>query len=87
MSLAFVYYAQQISREELILLTPEWQGERLADGCPYVSEVIIDRMKRVILEEAWAVVKAENFKYQFAEDWQSINPDSVLVERPDCSAR
>jgi len=74
-------YAQQISKEELIFLTPEWKGERFEDGRPHVSDAILKRMKRVTLEEAWAVLKNENFKYQYAEGWETINPDSVLVGR------
>ena len=74
-------YSQQISKEELIFLTPEWKGERFHDGRPKVSNEIIQRMKMVTLEEAWAVLKGENFKYQYAEGWQTINPDSVLVGR------
>ena len=73
--------AQQISKEELIFLTPEWKGERFDDGRPKVSDALLDRMKQVTLEEAWAVLKGENFKYQYAEDWETINPDSVLVGR------
>ncbi len=74
-------FAQQISKEELIFLTPEWKGERFDDGRPKVPDAILKRMKRVTLEEAWAVLKGENFKYQYAEDWETINPDSVLVGR------
>ncbi len=73
--------AQQISKEELLFLTPEWKGERFDDGRPKVSDDILVRMKGVTLEEAWAVLKGENFKYQYAEDWETINPDSVLVGR------
>lgn len=73
--------AQQISKEELIFLTPEWKGERFEDGRPKVSDALLERMKLVTLEEAWAVLKNENFKYQYAEDWETINPDSVLVGR------
>ena len=86
-SYAFIFlfcislYSQQISKEELIFLTPEWKGERFHDGRPKVSNEIIQRMKMVTLEEAWAVLKGENFKYQYAEGWQTINPDSVLVGR------
>jgi len=82
-SLGFVLAApaQQISKEELIFLTPEWKGERFDDGRPHVSDAILDRMKGVTLEEAWAVLRNENFKYQYAEDWVTINPDSVLVGR------
>ncbi|MDT7830347.1 RraA family protein [Pricia sp. S334] len=73
--------AQQISKEELIFLTPEWKGERFEDGRPKVSNDILERMNGVTLEEAWAVLKGENFKHQYAENWETINPDSVLVGR------
>ena len=73
--------AQQASREQLIFLTPEWKGERFADGRPKVPDNILDRMKLVTLEEAWAVLRNENFKHQYDDGWQSINPDSVLVGR------
>ena len=73
--------SQQISKEELIFLTPEWKGDRFEDGRPKVEDNILKRMKQVTLEEAWAVLKGENFNYQYAEGWQTINPDSVLVGR------
>lgn len=73
--------AQQISKEKLIFLTPEWKGDRFEDGRPKVADEILDRMKLVTLEEAWAVLKGANFKHQYADGWMSINPDSVLVGR------
>lgn len=73
--------AQQLSREDLIFLTPEWKGERFADGRPKVPDEILDRMKLVTLEEAWAVLRNENYKYQYEDGWMMINPDSVLVGR------
>ncbi|CCH02319.1 Demethylmenaquinone methyltransferase-like protein [Fibrella aestuarina BUZ 2] len=72
---------QQISREELLFLTPEWKGDRFPDGRPKVPDALLKRMKLVTHEEAWAVMKGENYKYQYAEGWQTINPDSVLVGR------
>jgi regulator of RNase E activity RraA len=72
----------QISKEELITLTPEWKGERFPDGRPRVSDDIIKRMKLVTVEEAWAIINGAGYKYQIAEGWgQIINPDSVLVGR------
>ncbi len=73
--------AQQIARDELIFLTPEWEGERFPDGRPKVPDDILERMKLVTLEEAWAVLKGDNFRYQFEDGWEMINPDSVLVGR------
>lgn len=79
--LYFPAFAQQISKEELLFLTPEWKGERFPDGRPKVPDAILKRMRLVTHEEAWAVMKGENFRYQYAEGWQCINPDSVLIGR------
>ena len=73
--------SQQISKEELLYLTPEWKGERFADGRPKVPDNLLKRMKAVSVEEAWAVMKNAGYGYQVAEGWQVINPDSVLVGR------
>ena len=79
--MATVAFGQQISREELIFLTPEWKGERFPDGRPKVPDALLKRMKLVTHEEAWSTMKGDNYKYQYAGDWQTINPDSVLVGR------
>lgn len=71
----------QISKQELIGLTPQWEGQRYPDGRPKVPEDILERMKKVTLEEAWAVLRGANFEHQYAEDWKVIHPDSVLVGR------
>jgi len=73
--------SQQISKDELVYLTPEWHGERFADGRPRVPDDILERMKLVTLEEAWAVLRGENFDYQYEGDWQVLDPDAVLVGR------
>jgi regulator of RNase E activity RraA len=72
----------QANKEEIIALTPDWQGERFPDGRPKVSDGIIKRMKPVTIEEAWAILIGAGYRYQIAEGWgQVINPDSVLVGR------
>ena len=47
-----------LSREEVIEYTPEWTGERFADGRPKVSDDLIERMRAVTLEEAWATLRS-----------------------------
>jgi regulator of RNase E activity RraA len=74
-------FAQQISKEEMLFLTPEWKGERFADGRPKVPDDLLKRMKLVTHEEAWAVLKGSNFRHQYEDGWLCINPDSVLVGR------
>jgi regulator of RNase E activity RraA len=65
----------------MLFLTPLWNGERFADGRPKVSDALLQRLKSVTLEEAWAVLKNANFKHNYEDGWQTINPDSVLVGR------
>ena len=69
------------SKEDLIAYTPEWQGERFDDGRPKVPDDVLDRMKAVTLEEAWAVLRGEGFNFQYEDDWMMIHPDQVLVGR------
>lgn len=71
----------QISKEELIALTFEWKGDRFPDGRPKVPDDILKRMKAVSVEEAWATMSNAGYRYQIAEGWEMINPDSVLVGR------
>lgn len=73
--------AQQISKEELIFLTQEWKGERYEDGRPKVPDEILDRMHLVTHDEAWAVMKNAGYFYQYADGWETINPDSILIGR------
>ena len=53
-------FSQQITKEQLIAMTPAWKGERFTDGRPKVPDSILDRMKLVTLEEAWAVLRNAN---------------------------
>lgn len=69
------------TKDDLIKYTPEWKGERFDDGRPKVSDSIIERMKAVTLEEAWATLRSEGFTHQYEEGWLSIHPKKVLVGR------
>jgi regulator of RNase E activity RraA len=69
------------TKEELIKYTPEWKGDRFPDGRPKVPDDIIQRMKSVTIEEAWATVKGAGFNYEDEDGWLSIHPDKVLVGR------
>lgn len=71
----------QISKEELIALTPEWEGERFPDGRPKVSDDVLKRMKSVTLEEAWATCRGAGFNYQYEGNWMQVHPEGVLVGR------
>ena len=69
------------TKEDLIKFTPEWNGERFADGRPKVPDDILERMKLVEIEEAWSVCQRAGYIYQFVDGWYNLHPDRVLVGR------
>src|SRR5579872_4192256 len=75
--------AQQefFTAQDVIKYTPDWHGERFPDGRPKVPDDILDRMKTVTLEEAWATLRAAGFVHQYEDGWYLIHPDQVLVGR------
>ena len=70
-----------LSREELIRFTPEWKGERFADGRPRVPDDLIERMKQVTLTQAWGVLRSQGYNWQFEGDWMCTQPGQVLAGR------
>jgi regulator of RNase E activity RraA len=69
------------AREDVIALTPLNPFERLADGRPKVPDALLERMKHVTLEEAWAVGKKHGYHFQFAGDWVNLHPERIMVGR------
>src|ERR1700761_6353229 len=67
--------------EDVIKYTPDWAGERFPDGRPKVPDSILQRMKSVTLEEAWAQLRSAGFNHEYEDGWYSIHPDKVLVGR------
>ena len=74
------------ARDEVIHITPEWKGERFPDGRPKVSDSILDRMKNVTLEEAWATVRNAGYEHQYEGGWADLYPGKIMVGRALTSA-
>ena len=66
---------------EVIHDTPEWKGERFADGRPKVADNILDRMKSVTLEEAWATLRAAGYEHNYEGGWADLFPGKIMVGR------
>ncbi|MEX1054845.1 MAG: hypothetical protein WED81_02380 [Rhodothermales bacterium] len=74
-------YAQFVSRDQIVDYTAEWTGERYADGRPKVPDDIVERMKIVSIEEAWAVLRRHGYHNQFEGNWEMIHLDVPIVGR------
>jgi 4-hydroxy-4-methyl-2-oxoglutarate aldolase len=79
----YISYGQNVgsSPEYIKALTSEWKGERFADGRPKVSDAILERLKKISIEEAWGVLRNKGFQNQFEGDWTIINPDQTMTGR------
>ena len=69
------------SPEELVYYTSEWTGERFDDGRPKVPDEILERMKKVSIEEAWGVLRANGYHNQFEGNWVILHEDQAMVGR------
>ena len=82
LSIAFTstLFAQTIPKEELIFLTSEWKGERFADGRPKIPDNLLERAKRIMIDDAWTVLKNEGYLNQFEGGWKAVN-DTPMTGR------
>ena len=69
------------SREQRIEFTPDWQGDRFADGRPNVPDSVLARLKDVTADQTWDVLQDAGYRNQFEGDWKVINPGQRLVGR------
>jgi regulator of RNase E activity RraA len=67
--------------EELIYYTSEWKGERFDDGRPKVPAEVLERMKKVSIEEAWGILRANGYHNQFEGNWVIVHDDKPVVGR------
>lgn len=71
--LSSVSSAQTISKEELAFLTSEWKGERFPDGRPKIGDDLLERAKKIGIDDAWTVLKNLGFTNQFELGWKTVN--------------
>jgi len=71
----------QPSREDLIELTQLNPFDRFPDGRPRVPDDLLERMKLVTTEEAWAVLLNHGFPRQFEGNWKETHPGAITVGR------
>jgi 4-hydroxy-4-methyl-2-oxoglutarate aldolase len=67
--------------EYIKALTADWKGERFADGRPKVPDAILERLKKISIEEVWGVLRNKGYLNQFEGEWQIINPEEPMTGR------
>ena len=62
-------------RDEIIALTPLWDGERFPDGRPKVPQKYLDKMREMTLEELWKPIFVKGYESQFEGDLKTLHDD------------
>ena len=63
------------SKEDIIALTPLWDGERFPDGRPKVPQKYLDEMRKMTLEELWKPIFLKGYESQFEGDLRMLHDD------------
>ncbi|MGM5469984.1 RraA family protein [Flavobacteriaceae bacterium LMO-SS05] len=73
--------SQTIPKNELIFLTSEWKGERFEDGRPKIPDELLERAKKIGIDDAWTVLENEGYTNQFEGNWKMVHNDVPVVGR------
>lgn len=74
-------FGQTIPKEELIFLTSSWKGERFEDGRPKIPDNLLERAKKIGIDDAWTVLENEGYTNQFEGQWKMVHDDVPVVGR------
>ena len=69
-------------KERIIALTSDWTGERFPDGRPKVSDELLERLKGISMEEAWAALRQKGYYNQF-ENFNGASENPWIILHPD----
>jgi 4-hydroxy-4-methyl-2-oxoglutarate aldolase len=70
-----------LTKEQMIAYTAKNPFDRFPDGRPKVPDELLEKVKGMVIEEAYGVVRSGGFPNQFAGDWKLLNPGKRLVGR------
>ncbi len=62
-------------------LTSEWEGERFEDGRPRVSDALLERLKKIRIEEVWGYLRQHGYNNQYEGGWKIIHPEGIMTGR------
>lgn len=60
---------------DIVQLTKAWEGERMADGRPYVPDEYLERLRSLTLEEVWKPIFIKGYENQFEGRLKLLHQD------------
>ncbi|KAI4444406.1 RraA family protein [Schaedlerella arabinosiphila] len=68
-------------REEIQELTSQWRGERFEDGRPKVSDQLLEKIRKMTLEEVWLPLYVMGYQFQFEGELKRLHAKEKMVGR------
>jgi len=69
------------TREQMMQYTVKNPFERFPDGRPKVPDTLLAKLKTVVIEEGFGLVRGKGFPNQYEGNWKVLNPGAKLVGR------
>jgi len=70
-----------LSRDQMLRYTAQNPFERFPDGRPKVPDAMLEKVKGLVIEEAFGVARQKGFVNQYEGGWKILNPGKRLVGR------
>jgi regulator of RNase E activity RraA len=80
---SLVAHAQRVGStpDYVTALTANWKGERLPDGRPNVSDLVLDRLQNCTLEQIWGYLGNKGYRNQVEKNWIILKPGETMTGR------
>ena len=80
---SLVAHAQRVGStpDHVMALTANWKGERLPDGRPNVSDLVLDRLQNCTLEQIWGYLSNKGYRNQVEKNWIILKPGETMTGR------
>lgn len=69
------------NQADIAYFSSNWAGDRLSDGRPKVSDDLLNRLKKLKLEDVWQYLNERGYVNQFESGWKMLHEDQPMVGR------
>jgi 4-hydroxy-4-methyl-2-oxoglutarate aldolase len=76
-----VFCQVKMTRQQILFYTPDWKGERCADGRPKLPDDLLKRAVNMTIEDIWDFLRGHGYDNQFEGGWQALHPEKSFAGR------
>jgi 4-hydroxy-4-methyl-2-oxoglutarate aldolase len=81
LSVAPAFGQVEMSKQEILMYTADYKGERFPDGRPKLPDSLLERAKSMTIEDVWGFLRGHGYANQYEGNWQALHMDRPIVGR------